>query len=292
MAKIDAKKYAKSRVVTPTTEGSFDIRTAWGEDIMRRSLFSSRCTNAEILQDVSDKIDDLLSGKYNEATARAELQMLYRELDYNPERGFPGDVELGIPPAKEGSLLDLSSNQRIKLVLQTNEVQASNFAYRERGMDASSRWQYPAWELVRVYTKQVERGFRETKDGLQPVDGDDWPSRWEKAGGRLVGGRMVALKDDDIWNNLGSSRLFDDGLDNPYPPFAFGSGMGIVEVDRADCMDLGLVTGDEVPEASGSNLNDNLKVGVEKYSKEMLQAILKENDIFVKNKELMLKEAK
>jgi len=45
---------------------------------------------------------------------------------------------------------------------------------------------------------------------------------------------MIALKDDDVWDQLGSSDFFPDGLDNPYPPFAFNSGMDVRDVIRSE----------------------------------------------------------
>ncbi len=52
---------------------------------------------------------------------------------------------------------------------------------------------------------------------------------------------MIALKNDPIWSRLGSSDLFEDGLDNPYPPFAFNSGMGVRDVARDEAEQLGLL---------------------------------------------------
>ncbi|MDP2227282.1 MAG: hypothetical protein Q8J78_07365, partial [Moraxellaceae bacterium] len=69
----------------------------------------------------------------------------------------------------------------------------------------------------------------------------DWAARWQKAGGEFFDGRMVALKNDPIWSRLGDSSLFPDGLDNPYPPFAFNSGMGVRDVDRDEAEQLGLI---------------------------------------------------
>ena len=66
---------------------------------------------------------------------------------------------------------------------------------------------------------------------------------------------MIALKDDPVWEQLGSSDLFDDGLDNPYPPFAFNSGMDVQDVDRDEAIKLGLIDRDTqvVPQSRGFN---------------------------------------
>jgi hypothetical protein len=105
---------------------------------------------------------------------------------------------------------------------------------------------FPALELLRVYDRDVPRGFRRGKGGLIPVPDDDWPSRWQAAGGQLYDGRMIALKNDAVWENLGAGAGgYDDTLGNPFPPFAFNSGFDVDGVDRKECIELGLIDPDE-----------------------------------------------
>ena len=55
--------------------------------------------------------------------------------------------------------------------------------------------------------------------------------------------RMVALKASPIWDSLGNGAGgYDDTLGNPYPPFAFNSGMWTDDVSRTDAEELGLIT--------------------------------------------------
>jgi hypothetical protein len=94
--------------------------------------------------------------------------------------------------------------------------------------------QFPAWELVRVLDVAVPR---------------DWPSRWAIAGGQQSAvsgqqGRMVALKGDPVWGELGSAENFQDALNVDHPPFAFNSGMGWREVSTEEAAALG-ITGPE-----------------------------------------------
>jgi hypothetical protein len=73
----------------------------------------------------------------------------------------------------------------------------------------------------------------------------DWPARWKIAGGALVdGGRMIALKGDPIWGELGGYENFSDALGVDHPPFAFNSGMGWKEISAAEVRALG-ITGPE-----------------------------------------------
>ena len=83
----------------------------------------------------------------------------------------------------------------------------------------------------------------------------DWPRRWQAAGdsvgwqGALRGDRMIALKASPIWQALGDGEGgFRDTLGNPFPPFAFGSGLAWMEIDRDECIELGLISpGEKVP---------------------------------------------
>ena len=87
---------------------------------------------------------------------------------------------------------------------------------------------------------------------------------------------MIALKDDDVWNNLGDSSLFDDGLDNPSPPFAFNSGMYWRQVPRDECIELGLIEGDEAsdePDGAQKTFGESLTIDGEKYDEDIVKAM-------------------
>lgn len=116
---------------------------------------------------------------------------------------------------------------------------------------------YPAWELLRVYQRDVPRGFkRGPKGSLIPVPDDDWPSRFTDAcnaagdddalGVFKSTGRMIALKSSGVWQELGTNR--DDCLGNPFPPFAFNSGYDCDGVSRKECEQLGLLDPGDKPE--------------------------------------------
>jgi hypothetical protein len=58
---------------------------------------------------------------------------------------------------------------------------------------------------------------------------------------------MVARKDSGVWQALGDGAggYDSDALHNPYPPFAFNSGMDVQDVDRQDAVELGLLEEDD-----------------------------------------------
>lgn len=118
---------------------------------------------------------------------------------------------------------------------------AGNFV--AQNFDQTRLDEFPALELHRVYDREVPRGFKVGKGGaIVPDPDNDWPSRWEAAGGELVDGRMVALKSDPIWQALGDGEGgYEDTLGNPFAPFAFNSGYDADEVSREDAVALGLM---------------------------------------------------
>ena len=83
---------------------------------------------------------------------------------------------------------------------------------------------------------------------------------------------MIALKTDPVWERL---SVFG----HPFPPFDWGSGMGVVDVDRKTAIELGLVTDEKLREETAAlrnakpeaaKFNDNLQATVsDKYGNEL-----------------------
>ena len=63
----------------------------------------------------------------------------------------------------------------------------------------------------------------------------DWLDRWKNAGGKIISGRMIALKNDPIW-----IRISEFGL--PYPPFDKYDLMWVRDVDRELAEQLGIIS--------------------------------------------------
>ena len=91
--------------------------------------------------------------------------------------------------------------------------------------------------------------------GQSDFEPENWDARW-KAAGDAVGWKgavrnpghgpddwsMTALKLSPIWRSLGSGAGgFSDTYGWPHPPFAVGSGLAWLEVDREECIELGLI---------------------------------------------------
>ena len=224
---------ADVRQILPTDKSAAGIRAAYDLAVRQRSLFSARTTSARYLQELSRLLEKLEKGEANEPEIRLELQKKLDALGYDPEKGgFPGDE--GIPPAEPGTLTDLSSDTRLRLVLRTNQSISANLRRKaEAAADPDALWQFPGWELARKGYAKAPR---------------DWTVRWQNAGAS-VGWEgaskfeMVALKSSPIWAALG--EYGDDSTGSDVPPFAYNSQMGWLDADRDTCVRLGLIGEDD-----------------------------------------------
>lgn len=212
----EALDSAQVRSILPTTASHAQL-AALDPAIKRRALWSATVTNVEHLQKIEDLRDGILSGRIGYDEARAQIKALLADQGYEPD------------PENAGGLRDLSSTPRINLQLETNVDVARGAGWYEQGQDPVVLDAFPAQELVRFFGPD------------DPSRRRDWAARWLKVGGEFYGERMILPKNDPRWRKLGDSSIFADGLDNPFPPFAFNSGMDVADVDRAEAESLGVV---------------------------------------------------
>ena len=156
-----------------------------------------------------------------------------------------------------GGLMNMDFFNRIM-----REVTQGAGQFVAQNVDQTRLDEFPALELHRVYDREVPRGFKVGKGGaIIPDPDNDWPSRWEAAGGELVDGRMVALKSDPIWQALGDGEGgYTDTLGNPFAPFAFNSGYFCDEITREEAVELGLIGEDEEAKPANFNFADLLSI--------------------------------
>ena len=211
----------------PTAMGSDELREQVAADILRRSVFSARMESARYLARVRDVCAEFADGGMNLADARMRLTQTLSAMGHDT--------------AHTHGITDPASIRRINLVVETQAETAAGAA-RVNSQTDGTLYAFPAWELVRYEGRRMQR---------------DWAARW-KAAGNAVGwegvsrdyGRMVALKDSPIWQALGNGAGgYRDTLGNPYPPFAFNSGMDWDGVRRDECVELGLIGEDYAPGA-------------------------------------------
>lgn len=231
LTEFDAALASRARGAMPTALDTAGLREL-GPQVLGRAVFTARGVSAIYASKLKEVIDQLTAGEIGEGQARTILYQTLDALGYTPEGGFPGE-EGQVPPAIRGTLQDLRSFRRMDLVVRTQLDLMTGAGEQARGHTPERLSEYPAWELVRLEAKTAPR---------------DWAARWGISGGK-VGSRMVALKGDPVWGELGSYENFPDALGVDYPPFAFNSGMGWREISAAECAELRVTgPGGETPE--------------------------------------------
>lgn len=214
----------------PTNLGSEEIRESIASQILRRSIHSARMAYESYLADLRDALADISAGRVGEADAVDRLTRSLAALGHSPQDG--------------GGVLNPASRRRLALILDTNRQTAASVA-RLWSQTPATVDAYPAWELTRFDDRRAPRA--------------DWQRRW-RAAGEAVGWEgalrtsgiypdwgMVALKSSPVWAALGAGAGgFRDALGNPYPPFAYGSGLDWEDVERGRCEELGLIGPGEV----------------------------------------------
>ena len=113
---------------------------------------------------------------------------------------------------------------------------------------------YPAQRFTRIEFREKPR--------------DNWPQRWRDAaksvGNEGVSKRgMVALKTSPIWEALSK-------FGTPWPPFDWGSGMGLEDVSFDDAVKLGLIAEGDTLEPLEDGFNTNLKTSVAGMAEDIL----------------------
>lgn len=143
-------------------------------------------------------VEELLAAKMDFASARCDLRLALWDAGYSEL----GDEEwlnavLGLNSSLRRSWRDYDWQRLHPVILNSR----------------------PAQEFYRAFPRAIHR---------------DWLRRWTDAGGQTCNGKMIALKDDSIWQGLS-----DFGF--PFAPFALGSGMGVRDIKRREAMRLGLI---------------------------------------------------
>lgn len=251
----EAIKSNQLKALLPTTLTSEQIAQLT-PDIRRASFFSARVANTDFLQELKDKIGAILTPKMDERGvnvglnipyARSQLRDFLTRISYQPEAGTAGTIQ------------DLTTDQRLNLILQTQLDMAHGYGAWSEGQDEAILDAYPAQEFYRA------------EDRIEPRD---WPERWSAAGGEFFegasdypDGRMIALKNDPIWTEISE-------FDLPYAPFDYNSGMDIRDVDRVEAQDLGLLTIDDVIDPEERNFGEDLKASVATFDPELIGNLL------------------
>ena len=224
-----------------------------------RAFFSSQVTEAKILHAMRQNVAELVSGGKSPSEVRRDLRAYLASIGYDA-----GEYR--------GTIKDLTTKARLDVMMKTNADQAKGYASHLRATTAGAILAFPAYELVRVERRKLPR---------------DWGARWaaaaQKVGweGVARNGGMIALKTSPIWAAL--SRF-----GNPFPPFDFNSGMGVKDVKKSVCREIGLLGPNEqpkIPEVPDFNGNLAERVPFDKGSREYAELKRKFGDQIQFNEE-------
>jgi len=141
--------------------------------IRERAVFSGAGGDGGYLQEIDDVTRSLASGETDPATARLQLKRKLMELGYQPK------------PAERGGIKDFGSDRRTNLVIETNVSMAQGYGQWSQGQDGALLDEWP--------------GARALPGGLPEGAPRNWPQRWRNAGGHFFNGRMIALKNTEVW---------------------------------------------------------------------------------------------
>ena len=176
-----------------------------------RAFFSSQVASVRVLHAAREMAAERAGGNLSESEFRREMRKVL---------GLDG-YDAG---ENRGTIKDLVTKARLDVIQRTNVEQARGYIHHLEATAPGAFAAFPAQELVRVRQRKQPR---------------DWVKRWHDAGGKLYEGRMIALIDDPVWTAISA-------FGNPFPPFDFGSGMGVRAVKKSEAVRLGVISADEV----------------------------------------------
>ena len=216
-----------------------------------RAFLSSQVTEAKILYAMRQNVADLVKGGKSPSEVRRDLRAYLDSIGYDPDKDLaPGEK------SRRGTIKDLYTKSRLDVMMKTNADQAKGYASHVRATTTGAMLAFPAYELVRVERRKLQR---------------NWDERWTNAA-KAVGfegvfrdtSKKIALKTSPIWVRLSRFR-------NPFPPFDFNSGMGVRDVRKSVCREIGLLGPNEqpkIPDVPDFNGRLSSPVQFEKSSKE------------------------
>lgn len=267
-----AQLAARGRRVLGTTLSSREL-TRLGGDVRRLAVFSARQANLDFVQAIADTLDEMLVGATpaSEALRAAGEAPLVLSGPAATERLMKLAEELELQPRdpdQVGTIQDVTSFGRADLIVRTQQDIAAGFGRYVAENDADVLDAFPARELIRVVEPSDPKRKR------------NWEARWKAAGGRLFAGRMIAAKDDPVWQALGDGAGgYDDALGNPFPPFAFNSGMDVEEVEREEAERLGVIQRNQRITPDSLTLADHAAVKTTRFDRALVATMANDPEL-------------
>ncbi len=229
-------KHALARILSKTPVESRLTSAEWSDvplALRERAQLSSRVDDLEVTQGIQDLLEDWI--KQDPEKAFQNRSRFVRDMR----------VAMGAPPPEEGQSIfeqmsDITSDRRLSLIYDFQTQDAYEYGRWKMGNDPDVLAEFPAQELVRVASRKIPR---------------DWIARWKEAGGVFTDGRMIALKSDPIWRRISA-------FGRPWPPFDFGSGMGLDDVSVDEAIEFGIMKEGQQVESGEEGFNDDVEESI------------------------------
>lgn len=223
--------------------------------IRERAFFSAKVTNLKFLNEAKSIIDDWLQQNTEMIGGEVTLKEAGRADFIKRMREFAIKEGMLPLPGKEGSIEDLTSERRLKLIWDVNTRMAQDYAYWLQGMDPDVLADFPAYRFLREATVKEPRPYHEANLG------------------------QIRRKDDmAFW--LDMNRDFRV----PWGPWGFNSQCGVEDVPRSVAEKLGLVKEDEEVKPVDLGFNEELEASIEGMDESLLKEFAKRFPDLILNK--------
>jgi len=254
-----AVKMLESRDIVPASEWNAALWRSKREEVAQRSFFSANVENMRFLNRAKKFISDTLQQATKEVIDpngktvrmlsggdRATFVQTMREFMIQESMVTEEDEFFEVD---EKDITDLRSENRLKLIYDTNLRQAFGFGQWKQGQTPTILRRVPAQRFVRDRIVRVKR--------LRHAEGEG----------------DVRLKSDvEYWANYQNDPKIG-GFGVPWAPFGFNSGMGLQDVDREEAIALGLPV-EKIKPDTKKGLNSKLGAAIKNVDPQLKKKLL------------------
>lgn len=249
----------EQRAIVPASEWNAALWRSKREEVAQRSFFSANVENMRFLNRAKKFISDtlelatkevvdpdgktvrMLSGGDRATFVRTMREFMIQESMVSGEEEF-FDVD-------QKDLTDLRSENRLRLIYDTNLRQAFGFGQWKQGQTPTILRRVPAQRFVRDRIVRVKRPRHALSEG------------------------EVRLKSDiEYWGNYQNDPKIG-GFGVPWAPFGFNSGMGLQDVDREEAIALGLPV-EKIKPDTKRGLNSKLGAAMKNVDPDLKRKLL------------------
>jgi uncharacterized protein with gpF-like domain len=138
-----AVAYLEKKQDKPTADKSKVIAAAWDSETKARAFFSARVATADILTQLHQRCNQVVSGAMTDNQS-AELLRRWMEGDGG---GLLADLGF-LPPSKtSGSVAELGSVRRLRLIVEQNTKMAQEVGHYQQWQETAEAFPFGVWHI-------------------------------------------------------------------------------------------------------------------------------------------------